>query len=188
MDLQKLVLLLSYPGLFLILFAETGLLIGFALPGDSLLAAVGLLASAGKLSLPPALLALLLGSFLGHQVGYFWGQRLGPRLAQRIPEERLEKTRFFLFRRGQLAIVLAPLVPVVRTAMPFLLGALGFPYPRFVLLSLLGTLVWTQGVTLLGYALGQAVPGLERYILLVVAGVVLLSLLPGWFGLKRERK
>ncbi|MER3450796.1 MAG: DedA family protein [Thermus sp.] len=188
MDAQKLVLLLSYPGLFLLVLAETGLLVGFALPGDSLLVTVGLLAAADRLTLPYALLALFFGSFLGHQMGYFWGRRLGPGLAQRVPKERLEKTQLFLFRRGQLAVVLAPLVPVVRTAMPFLLGALGFPYPRFVVLSLLGTLVWTQGVTLLGYALGHAVPGLERSILLVVAGVVLLSLLPGWVGLRRVKE
>lgn len=188
MELIDLVLKISYLGLAGTLFAETGLLVGFVLPGDSLLVTVGLLAAAHKLGLIVALVALLLGSWLGHQVGYVWGQRLGPGLKDRVRPEHLARTQAFFRRYGPMAVVLAPLVPVVRTLMPFVSGGLAMPWPRFALLSLVGTLIWTQGITLLGYWIGNAIPGLEKYLLLVVAGVVALSLLPGWLHLWRARQ
>ena len=187
MDLIALVLGVSYLGLAAILFAETGLLAGFVLPGDSLLVTVGLLAAAGKLALGAALPALAVGSWTGHQVGYWWGRRLGPGLKGRVNPAHLGRAEAFFGRFGPLAVALAPLVPVVRTLMPFLSGGLGMPWPRFALLSLLGTLLWTQGVTLLGFWLGRLVPGLDKYLLLVVGAVVLLSLLPGWLELRRAR-
>lgn len=186
MTLSELILQASYLGLAGTLFAETGLLVGFMLPGDSLLATVGLLAASDRLSLPAALLALLVGSWLGHQTGYLWGRRLGPGLSQRVNPEHLAHSEAFFRRYGSMAVVLAPLIPVVRTLTPFVAGGLDVPWPRFALLSLLGTLAWTQGITLLGYFAGRAIPGLDKYLLLVVIGVVALSLLPGWVGLRRK--
>lgn len=186
LDARTLLETLSYPGLFAVPFAETGLLFGFFLPGDSFLVTVGLFAALGHLALGPSLLLLFLGSLLGHQLGYFWGRRLGPGLRARMRPEHWEKTEAFLRRRGALAFLLAPLVPVVRTGMPFVAGAFRYPYPRFFLFSLLGTLLWTQGVTLLGYALGRAIPGLDRYLLLVVALVVALSFLPALLEARRR--
>ncbi|WP_279165399.1 DedA family protein [Thermus scotoductus] len=178
LDAKSLLETLSYPGLFALPLAETGLLFGFFLPGDSFLVTVGLFAAAGHLALGPSLLLLFLGSFLGHQLGYFWGRRLGKGLKARMRPDHWEKTEAFLRRRGALALLLAPLIPVVRTGMPFVAGAFAYPYPRFLSLSFLGTLLWTQGVTLLGYFLGRALPGLDRYLLLVVGLVVLVSFLP----------
>lgn len=188
LDAKSLLETLSYPGLFALPLAETGLLFGFFLPGDSFLVTVGLFAAAGYLALGPSLLLLFLGSLLGHQLGYFWGRRLGRRLKARMRPEHWEKTEAFLRRRGALAVLLAPLVPVVRTGMPFVAGAFGYPYPypRFLLLSFLGTLLWTQGVTLLAYSLGRALPGLDRYLLLVVGLVVFLSFLPALWKARRH--
>ncbi|GAB5602303.1 DedA family protein [Thermus sp. FJN-A] len=186
LDAKSLLEALSYPSLLALPFAETGLLFGFFLPGDSFLVTVGLFVAAGKLALGPSLALLFLGSFLGHQVGYLWGRRLGRGLKARMRPEHWEKAEAFLRRRGALALLLAPLVPVVRTGMPFVAGAFAYPYARFLPLSLLGTLLWTQGVTLLGYFLGRALPGLDRYLFLVVVLVVLISLLPAFLEARRR--
>lgn len=188
MVLTELILKASYLGLAGILFAETGLLVGIVLPGDSLLVTVGLLASIQKLNLAVALVTLFLSSWMGHQVGYIWGHYLGPGLKYRVNPKHLDQTEAFFRRYGSMAVVLAPLAPVVRTLMPFVSGGLGMPWPRFALLSLLGTLIWTQGITLLGFWVGNAIPGLDKYLLVVVAGVVVLSLLPGWLHLWRARQ
>ncbi|MEZ0348078.1 MAG: DedA family protein [Thermus sp.] len=184
LDPVRLISLLSYPGLFLIPAAETGLLLGFFLPGDSFLVAVGILAAGEVLRLDWALALLFLGSYLGHQLGYLWGRRLGEGLVRRMRPEHFRKTRAFLARRGTLALVLAPFIPVVRTGMPFVAGAFRIPYPRFALLSLVASLLWTQGVTLLGYFLGRSVPHVDRYLLPLILLVVGLSLLPLAWGRK----
>ena len=143
-----------------LVFAETGFLFGLFVPGgDTLLIALGLLAGEGKISLVRLLPLLFLGSFLGHSLGYFWGHRLGSGLAKRVPEVYLKRTQDFLNRYGTLAIVLAPLIPYLRTLMPFVAGASGFPWWRYFWLSLLGSLLWTQGITLLGFYLGGVLPG-----------------------------
>lgn len=192
MDLSVLVETISYVGIFGILFAETGLLVGFLLPGDTLLITVGLLAAAHKLALLPALLALLLGSFLGNHLGYFWGWRLGPALegwaSRRVPEGSLAKTRSYLRRYGAWGLLFGPLVPVVRTLIPFLSGAAVFPLPRFSLLTLLGGALWTQGVTLLTYRVGRAIPHLDRYVVLILLVGVLSAALPGLWGALRHRR
>ncbi|MEZ0321412.1 MAG: DedA family protein [Thermus sp.] len=164
------------------LAAETGLLLGFFLPGDSFLITVGILAAGKVLRLEWSLPLLFLGSYLGHQLGYFWGRRLGGALVRRMRPEHFHKTRAFLARRGAIAILLAPFIPIVRTGMPFVAGAFRVPYPRFALLSLAGSLLWTQGVTLLGYFLGRSVPNVDRYLLPLILLVVGLSLLPLLLG------
>lgn len=187
MNLEQLVLSVSYPGIFAIVLIETGFLVGFALPGDSLLIAVGLLAAAKKISLPLALLVLFVGSFLGNNLGYWWGMKLGPALERRVKREELEKA-YALFRRfGVLAIFIAPWVPVVRALVPFVAGATRIPWPRFVLLTFLSCLLWTQGLTLLAYSVGQLIPDLEKYIYLIILAGALLGALMGLPRLLRRR-
>ncbi|MEP6462887.1 MAG: VTT domain-containing protein [Frankiaceae bacterium] len=184
-------------GVFLVLFAETGLLIGFFLPGDSLLFTAGLLCttranSAVHLSLPAVLLAAAAGALLGAQAGYLIGRRAGPALLARPDRPRLEmavtRARHALERYGSgKAIVLARFVPLVRTVLNPLAGALDVPMRVFTFWQVIGGLLWSLGLTLAGYALGSRIPNVDRYLLPVVALIVVLSLLPVLAEVRRAR-
>ena len=183
-------------GLFLVIFAETGLLIGFFLPGDSLLFTAGILCTtradrALHLSLPTVLLAAVAGALLGAQVGYLIGRRAGPRLRSRSGprvQQGLERAESALERYGPAkAIVLARFIPVVRTMLNPLAGALRVPARVFTTWQVLGGLVWSVGVTLAGYGLGSRIPSIDKYLLPIVAVVVALSLLPVALEVRRER-
>lgn len=188
MDLALLVERLSYLGIFAIVLVETGFLVGFFLPGDTLLITVGLLAAAGKLDLSLALVALFLGSILGNHLGYYWGRLLGPRLRLRVRPDLYARGRRFFARFGHLALLLGPFVPVVRTLVPFLSGSLELPWRRFALLNLLGSLLWTQGLTLLAWKVGSLIPQLDRYVLVIVALGMLAGVLPGSLEYWRHRQ
>ena len=182
-------------GLFAIVFAESGLLIGFFLPGDSLLFTAGLFVSTGELDVP--LVLVLAGCFVaavaGDQVGYAFGQRVGPALFRR-PESRffhqrhLDRARRYFEAHGPKTIVLARFVPIVRTFAPVLAGVGHMPYRVFVRFNVLGGLLWAIGVTSAGYALGETVPDVDRYLLPIIAVVVLLSVLPAVWELRKERR
>lgn len=183
MDVTAYVQAVGYLGIFATVFAETGLLVGFFLPGDSLLIAVGLLAAANKLQLPIALLALFLGSVLGNNLGYFLGRKFGLALLTKakVKQEDLERTRRFMARFGPLSILIGPYVPVFRAVVPFTCGTVKMPWQRFFVLSLLGSLLWTQGLTLVAYYVGSKIPHLERYVyLILLAGVGFAVLLAAW--------
>jgi membrane-associated protein len=183
-------------GLFLIIFAETGLLLGFFLPGDSLLFTAGILSTtradrALHLSLPAVLIAAVAGALLGAQVGYLIGWRAGPRLRDRSGQRvrrGIERTEAALERYGAAkAIVLARFIPVVRTVINPLVGALRVPWAVFTIWQVIGGVVWALGVTLAGYALGSRIPSIDRYLLPIVAVVVVISLLPIALEVRRER-
>ncbi|AEV15822.1 DedA [Thermus sp. CCB_US3_UF1] len=158
----------------LVLFLEVGFPLGFLVPGgDTLLLFLGALAGEGKLSLFPLLPLLFLGSALGHLLGYALGRALGGRLKPRLPQDLWQRGERVLLRFGPSALLLAPFVPGLRTALPLLLGALGFPFLPYLLLSALGSLLWTQGLVLLAYVLGQKVPAW-----LLWPALLLLALLP----------
>ncbi|GIW31941.1 MAG: membrane protein [Meiothermus sp.] len=183
MDVTAYVQAVGYLGIFATVFVETGLLVGFFLPGDSLLIAVGLLAAAKKLHLPIALAALFMGSVLGNNLGYYLGYRVGPALLNKakVRSEDLERTRRFMARFGPLSLLIGPYVPVFRAVVPFMCGTVKMPWPRFFVLSLLGSLLWTQGLTLLAYYVGSKIPHLERYVyLILLAGVVFGVVLAAW--------
>src|ERR1700736_4055447 len=185
-------------GLFAIVFAETGLLIGFFLPGDSLLFAAGLAASTtagSKLHLPLAgvLVAAAAGALLGAEVGYFIGRAAGPPLLNRSRSRALrrgtERAADLLARYGYgKAIVLARFIPVVRTVANPLVGTLGVPVATFTLWQGGGGLVWSLGITLAGYALGSTIPGIDQYLLPAIAVIVVLSVLPILIELRRSRR
>ncbi|WP_027881330.1 DedA family protein [Meiothermus rufus] len=192
MDVAAYVQAVGYLGIFATVLVETGLLVGFFLPGDSLLIAVGLLAAAKKMELSLALLALFLGSVLGNNLGYYLGRRWGLPLLHkaRVKPEDLERTRRFMARFGPISILIGPYVPVFRAVVPFLCGTVRMPWPRFFPLSLLGSLLWTQGLTLVAYYVGSQIPDLEKYIyLILLAGVGFAVLLAAWrAGRLRWRK
>jgi membrane-associated protein len=198
LDAHSLLSGLGALGVFLVLFAETGLLIGFFLPGDSLLFTAGLLcatsASTGlHLSLPAVLLAAAAGAVLGAQVGYQIGRRVGPRLLDRPDRPRLQdavhRSRAALEKYGTgKAIVLARFIPLVRTVLNPLAGTVGVPARVFLLWQVVGGLVWSLGVTLAGYALGSRIPNVDRYLLPIVAVIVVVSLIPVALELLRARR
>ncbi|GAA0274785.1 DedA family protein [Streptomyces polychromogenes] len=175
-------------GVAVVLFAETGLLVGFFLPGDSLLFTAGLLCVPGNhgavhLSLPQVLCAAVAGALLGAQTGYLIGRRGGRALLARSHSRKLhegaERAEELLGRYGHAkAVVLARFVPIVRTVLNPMAGALGVPSRVFTLWQVVGGLVWTVGLVLAGYALGSSVPNVDRYLLPIVALVVLVSLTP----------
>ncbi|MCL5964355.1 MAG: DedA family protein [Deinococcus sp.] len=183
MRLEDLVLTFSYIGIFSVVFAETGLLLGFALPGDSWLIVIGILAASHKIALAPSLLALFLGSFLGNNLGYWLGKALGPGLKARVKPKDYQTATWFMARFGFLALLIGPYVPVVRTLVPFVCGATRMPWYRFAILTFFGSLLWTQGLTLLAYFVGTKIPNLEQYVYLIVAGGALAALVLG--GLSR---
>lgn len=173
-----------------LLFAETGFLFGLFVPGgDTLLITLGLLAGKGQMSLVWLLPLLFVGSLLGHSLGYFWGRRLGPGLARRVPEMYLKRTQRFLERYGGVAIVLAPQIPYLRTLMPFVAGASGFPWRRYFWLSLLGSLIWTQLITLVGYFLAEVLPGWAVFsIVFGLIGIGISPYLLKWYRRSRRAR
>lgn len=183
LDLTQVLLSASYLGIFAIVFAETGLLLGFFLPGDSLLITAGLLARHGSLHLPGIVIAVALGAIIGASAGYLIGHRYGPGLFRRqdsriFRPEYVTRTREFFARYGGLSLILARFVPVVRTVAPPMAGVGRMPYPRFLTYNIVGGLLWAVSVPVLGYWLGGLIPNLDRYILLVVGAAVVLSLIP----------
>ena len=184
-------------GVFLILFAETGLLIGFFLPGDSLLFTAGLLCTtsataAVHMSLPAVLVAAAAGALLGAQVGYLIGRRAGPRLLDRPDRPRLQdavsRSRVALDRYGAgKAIVLARFIPLVRTVLNPMAGTVGVPVRVFTTWQVIGGLVWSIGLTLAGYALGSRIPNVDKYLLPIVALIIVVSLIPVALEVRRSR-
>lgn len=193
MELEKLIETVGTLGLFAIVFAESGLLIGFFLPGDSLLFTAGLLASQGKLNLPLILVGCFVSAVAGDQVGYAFGRRVGPALFRR-PESRLfkqenvEKAQAYFDKYGVKTIVLARFVPIVRTFAPIVAGVGRMEYRTFVRFNVLGGLLWGVGVTLLGYVLGDTVPDIDKYLLPVIAVIILLSVIPVALELRKSRR
>lgn len=177
-----------YLGLFFIVFAETGLAVGFFLPGDSLLVVSGLFAAAGKLNVALVLPAFFLGSIIGDSTGYWTGRAMGKTLFNReksfiFKPSRVEKAKLFFEKYGVKTIILARFVPIVRTFAPLVIGATAMPYRKFLPFSILGGLLWISSMVLAGYFLGGMVERalgikLEDHIEKVVVVVVLLSILP----------
>jgi membrane-associated protein len=189
LDPEHLIEVVGLIGIFAIVFAESGLLFGFFLPGDSLLFTAGFLASApssvdDSLHLP--LGWLLLGCFVaavtGDQVGYVFGRRVGPALFRRpdsrfFKQENVDKAQGFFDRYGAKTIVLARFVPIVRTFAPIVAGVSRMNYRTFVTFNIVGAFAWSVGITLLGYFLGQ-VDVIEQNLELAILSIVAISVVP----------
>jgi membrane-associated protein len=182
-DLVSIVQTGGYIGLFLIIFAESGLLFGFFLPGDSLLFTAGFLASQGYLSIIPLTLLMFIAAVSGDAVGYLFGKKAGPKVFSReesffFHPSHVEKTSHFFEKYGVKTIVLARFIPVVRTFAPIMAGVGGMKYSMFVRYNVIGALIWAVGMTLLGYIFGNAIPDAEKYIIPIVLIIVLTSFIP----------
>ena len=193
-DLNALIMWAGYVGLTIIIFAETGLLIGFFLPGDSLLVTAGLLASQGVGNLNVYLLGTILSiaAIVGDSVGYSIGRAAGPRIFSRedsrfFKKAHLIKAHEFYQRHGGKTIVLARFMPIVRTFAPVVAGVAAMEYRQFVFFNVFGGLLWIWSMLFTGYFLGRFVPGIDQHIEKVILIVIFLSILPGIIGWLRER-
>lgn len=189
-DLQALIRTVGYLGIFAIVFAESGLLFGFFLPGDSLLFTAGFLASQGTLSIAVLVPLIIVAAITGDAAGYSIGYRLGRRLFYRedsllFRRAHLLRAEEFFQRHGGVALILARFVPVARTFTPIVAGAAAMPYRRFAAYNALGGVIWGAGVTLAGYFLGRTVPGLDRYLLPAIVIIIVVSSGPTFFHLWR---
>ncbi len=183
----------SYLGLAIVIFAESGLLFGIFLPGDSLLFAAGLLASSGILDLGLLMMIVVAAAILGDSVGYWFGSEMGERLFDRkdsrfFKQEYLRRTERFYQKYGGRAIVLARFVPIVRTIAPILAGASSMTYRRFLSFNIIGAFLWGVGMTLLGFTLGRIIPSSEKYILPLSLVIVFISFLPILINLARGKR
>ena len=180
--------------LWLIVFAETGLLLGFFLPGDSLLFTAGILAGQGKLDVAMLVIGCFVAAFIGSEVGYIIGKRLGPRLFTRpnsrlFKHEYVERTKAFFERHGPKTIVIARFVPIVRTFTPVMAGVGEMDRRTYTIYNLVGALLWAVGVTLLGYALGDVIgDDIDTYLLPIVLVIVAVSLIPPLLEWRRARR
>src|SRR3989344_769897 len=164
LDVRGLIEAVGYLGILGIVFAESGLFVGFFFPGDSLLFTAGFLASQGYLNIWLLIIGTMAAACLGDSVGYWFGAKIGPKIFARpdsffFRREHLERTRAFYARHGKETIVLARFVPIVRTFAPILAGIGRMEYRVFLIYNLAGGVVWGAGLPLLGYLLGAIVPG-----------------------------
>ncbi len=173
----------GYPALAMIIFLETGALV-FFLPGDSLLVTAGLYAYTGHLNIWVLNLLLIPLAILGDATSYYLGARLGPAIFHRpesrfLKPEHLQRAHAFYEKHGGKAIIISRFMPLVRTFVPVVAGAGRMPYFRFATFNVMGAAGWVGSMTLFGYFLGSAIPGVERHIEKVIGAVVLVSILPG---------
>ena len=183
----------GYAILVAIVFVETGLLVGFFLPGDSLLITAGLVAATGVLNIWWLNVLLVVAAIVGDSVGYAIGWRIGPRLFTRpksllFNPRHVERTRAFYARYGAKTIVIARFVPIVRTFAPVVAGVGQMEYRRFLFYNVAGGVGWVTSMTWAGYLLGQTVPNISEHIHVLVVVVILLSLIPIVVELVRERR
>jgi membrane-associated protein len=183
----------GYVILFAIVFTETGLLVGFFLPGDSLLITAGIVAAAGGLNIWWLNVVLIVAAITGDSVGYAIGVRLGPRLFTRpqsllFNPRHIERTRVFYERHGPKTIVIARFVPIVRTFAPVVAGVGQMEYRRFIFYNVAGGIGWVTSMTWAGYGLGRVIPNLGSYIHLVVGIVIVLSVIPIVIEILKERR
>jgi membrane-associated protein len=194
-DPQELLRSFGTIGLFAIIFAESGLLIGFFLPGDSLLFTAGLFASRGDLNFPVILIGCFIAAVAGDQVGYAFGRRVGPSIFSRpnsklFKQEYVQRADEFFESHGAKTIVLARFVPVVRTFAPILAGVGSMKYRTFVTYNLIGGFLWAIGVTTLGYLLGERIgaENIDKYLLPIIAVIIFISVLPAVIEVVRHRR
>ena len=183
---------LAYAALFAVIFAETGLLVGFFLPGDSLLFTIGVVCGGGDLNVGTVIALLIVAAILGDSTGFFLGRSVGPRIFSR-PKSRLfnpahlRETHEFYEKNGGKTLIYARFMPIIRTFAPFVAGVARMPYLRFLSFSIFGGIGWITAMTLLGYFLGQ-VPVIQKYFDVVVVAIAVVSLMPAVMGFVRSRR
>ena len=192
-DLTSFITAVGYLGVAGIVFAESGLLIGFFLPGDSLLFTAGFLASQGFFDVATLSTLAFLAAVVGDSVGYSIGYRLGPKVFKRedsilFHRDHVARTQAFYEKHGGKAIILSRFLPVVRTFAPVMAGVGRMKYSTFLVYNVVGGLLWAVGLTLLGYFLGTTIPNVDRYLLPIIVLIILLSISPTLYHLLKDRE
>ena len=198
-DLFEFIKWASIFGVALVVFAESGLLIGFFLPGDSLLFATGFLIQTGLLpfNIHLAVLIIFIAAVLGDSVGYTFGRKLGPRIFSRpnarlFKQEYVKRAQEFYEKHGGKTIIIARFVPIVRTFAPIVAGAGKMDYKRFLTFNIIGGLLWAAGITYMGYFLGhlfeQAGVEIDQILLPIIAVIILVSVLPPAIHILKDKK
>jgi membrane-associated protein len=192
-NVPELIRLVGFYGLIAIVFAETGLLVGFFLPGDSLLITAGLFAARGDLDIRLMIPSLILAAIVGNATGYAIGKRTGKALYSRpdsllFRQEHVRMTHDYYERHGGKTVVLAQFIPILRTFAPVVAGVGEMGYRRFATYNVVGAILWVTSMTLAGYLLGSLVPNIEQRIHIVVAIVIAISLMPPAIAWLRSRR
>lgn len=192
-DVVSIIKIGGYLGLFLIVFAESGLFFGFFLPGDSLLFTAGFLSSQGYFSIVPLTILLFIAAVGGDAVGYLFGKKVGPKVFSRpqsffFHPSHIDKTAKFFEKYGSKTILIARFVPVVRTFAPIMAGVGGMKYSTFAKFNMIGGFLWAVGLTVLGYVFGQNVPNADQYVLPIIAVIIVISFIPPIWEYLKERK
>jgi membrane-associated protein len=183
LDPQFLIQTVGLIGVFAIVFAESGLFFGFFLPGDSLLFTAGLFASQGYFNIYLLAIGCVVMAIAGDSVGYAFGRRVGPALFSRedsvlFHRKHVDRARAFYVKYGMKTIVLARFVPIVRTFAPIVAGVGQMEYRRFLTYNVIGGVLWAGSMTLLGFFVGSLVPNAEKYLHLIIIGIIALSFVP----------
>ena len=192
-DVRGLVQTGGYIALAIIVFAETGLMVGFFLPGDSLLVTAGLFAAKGDLNIVFLNALLMVCAIVGDAVGYYTGKKLGPALFRKedsllFKKKHLIAAHEFYERHGGKTIIIARFVPVIRTFAPIVAGMAGMTYRKFALFNIVGGIGWVFSMTMTGYVLLKMIPNAEKHIHIIIVVVIFLSLLPGIIEFLRARR
>ena len=192
--IEALITLVSVPGIAAIIFAESGLLIGFFLPGDSLLFTAGFLVQSGiiKFNIHLMVLILFLAAVLGDNVGYSFGRKFGRKLFERknsvlFHSDNLHRAEAFYQKHGPKTIVIARFVPVVRTFAPIVAGISNMHYRTFVAYNMIGGLLWAVGLTYLGYLAGNVIDRYDINIEYIILGIIFISIAPPLIHVLREK-
>lgn len=191
-DLEGLIKWGGLTVLIIIIFAETGLLVGFFLPGDSLLITAGLIAAQGYLDIYVLNVTLILAAVIGDQVGYWFGKKTGPKIFKRekslfFAKDHLVKAKHFYEKYGGRAIIYARFVPFARTFAPIVAGVGDMDYKKFISFNIFGGIFWVTSMTLLGYFFGN-IPFIKKNFEYVIIGVIILSIIPVILGYLSHRK
>jgi membrane-associated protein len=193
-NVRELVRVGGYVGLTTIIFAETGLLVGFFLPGDSLIVTAGLLSAQPQFGLNVYVLGLLLtvAAIIGNSVGYAIGRATGPRLFTRddsllFKKKHLYRAQDFYQKHGGKTLVIARFMPIVRTFVPVVAGLANMPLKAYTAYNVLGAVAWIWSMLFIGHFLGRVVPGIDKHIEPMILVIIALSLLPALISWRRER-
>lgn len=192
-ELTTLLPIIGYSGIAAIVFAESGLLIGFFLPGDSLLFTAGFLASQGIFNIWILCALSFIAAVVGDSVGYWFGHKVGPKIFQRedsllFHKHNLVRAQEFYKKHGGKTIILARFMPVVRTFAPILAGVGSMEYSKFLTYNVVGGVLWGVLIPLLGYFLGSVIPGIDQYLIPIIVAIIVLSIMPTAYHLLRTKE
>jgi membrane-associated protein len=182
-DIAALIKAFGYFGVTGMVFAESGLLIGFFLPGDSLLFTAGFLASQGYLHITTLCILSFIAAVAGDSFGYAFGRKLGPKIFTKensifFHREHVARAQHFYEKHGAKTLILARFTPVIRTFAPILAGVGSMRYGKFLAYNVIGGFFWSVGLSLMGYFLGNAIPNIDRYMMPIILGIIFVSFIP----------